>query len=36
MYARANTHPDLGGFFYKPILAAVAKTLHREKKQKAF
>jgi hypothetical protein len=36
MYARANTHPDLGGFFYKPILAAVAKTLHREKKQKTF
>jgi hypothetical protein len=34
--ARANPHPDLGRFFYKPILAAVAKTLHREKKQKIF
>jgi hypothetical protein len=34
--ARANPRPDLGRFFYKPILAAVAKTLHKEKKQKTF
>jgi hypothetical protein len=34
--ARANPHPDLGRFFYKPILVAVAKTLHRQKKQKTF